>query len=228
MISKNNSKKLSYFCFSLFLGLLLSHVSALPVLGGKIQTLAADEIRENAKQFLLGELAWNTERMEIQVEYRGGDLTFPKGQLVWDFNLPGRKKRIGQVPFQLTLKQDGRILRQMRLKAQVQVTYTIFKTNHSLKRGHVLEMNDVKITEVQSRKMLRNMVWMEKNTLVARSPVLSKPTTRPKPINLLSRTPTTFVRSLILAAPATSAPRKNTNKKALSRMKKVLRNIVTP
>ena len=158
MISKNNSKKLSYFCFSLFLGLLLSLVSALPVLGGKIQILEADEIRENAKQFLLGELAWNRERLEIQVEYRGGDLTFPKGQLVWNFNLPGRKKRIGQVPFQLTLKQDGRILRQMRLKAQVQVTYTIFKTNHSLKRGHVLDMNDVEITEVQSRKMLRNMV----------------------------------------------------------------------
>ena len=158
MISNIKPKFLQYFRFSLFLGLLLSVSSALPVLGGEIQTLKADVIRENAKQFLLGELAWNPERLEIQVDYRGSDLALPKGQLVWDFNLPGRKKRVGQVPFQLTLKQNGRILRQMRLQAQVQVTYDLFKTLHSFKRGHVLEMKDVEIAQVQSKKMLRNMV----------------------------------------------------------------------
>jgi len=158
MISKHFSKVISSVGFNLFLGLLATLWSVSPVLGAEYQNVGADEIRENAKQFLLGELAWDPERLEIQVNYRGGDLSLPKGQLAWDFNLPGRKKRIGQVLFQLTLKQDGRILRQMRLQAQVQVTYNMFKTNHSLKRGHVLEMNDVEITQVQSRKMLRNMV----------------------------------------------------------------------
>ena len=158
MISKNSSKFISYFFHSIFLGLILSILGAMPVLGGEMQTIKADEIRDNAKQFLMDELAWNPERLEIQVGYRGGDLTLPKGQLNWNFNLPGRKKRIGQVPFQLTLTQEGRVLRQMRLQAQVQVTYNLFKANHSLKRGHILEMNDVEVTEVQSRKMLRNVV----------------------------------------------------------------------
>jgi len=158
MMSKIYLKILPSLCLHIFLGLLVSLGGVVPVIGAETQRVGADEILEKSKQFLLGELAWNPERLEIHVEYRGGDLRLPKGPLDWDFNLPGRKKRIGWVPFQLTLQQNGRILRQLRLQAQVQVTYDIFKAVHPLKRGHILELDDVQITQVQSRKMLRNMV----------------------------------------------------------------------
>jgi len=163
MIIKINSRILAYFCINVFLGLLVSLGSVAPVFGEGVQRVGADEIKEISKQFLLDELAWNPERLEINVEYRGEALNLPKGPLDWDFNMPGRKKRIGRVPFQLTLKQNGRVLRQMRLQAQVQVTYNLFKATRPLKRGHILELNDVEITQVKSRKMLRNMVtdWDE-------------------------------------------------------------------
>lgn len=153
---KNIIKTISHF--GLFLGLLFSLWSVSPALSEETQKINANEIRENAKQFLLDELTWGPDRMAVHIVYRGTDLVLPEGELNWNFNLPGRKNRIGQVPFQLTLKQNGRVLRQMRLKAQVEVTYELFKTTQSFKRGHILESNDVEMTQIQSSKMIRNMV----------------------------------------------------------------------
>ena len=157
MIPEDNSKLQSWFWRSL-LFLLVSLYSVGTVGGAEVQIIPADEVRVLSKQFLLDELTWDPEQLEIKIEYTGGDLTLPKGPLDWKFNLPGRKKRIGQVSFHLTLKQDGRVLRHIRVQAQVKVTYNLFKTTKQLKRGHVFEINDVESIQVQSLRFLRNKI----------------------------------------------------------------------
>jgi len=142
----------------LLLTFLMVLLYGLPGFGGELQKITANEIRIQSQEFLTDELSWASDRLDIKIEYRGGDLTLPKGSLDWSFNLPGRKNRIGQVPFQLTLKQDGRILRQLKLQAQVRVTYNLYKTTKPLKRGHTFDLNDVESFQFQSKRLLRNKI----------------------------------------------------------------------
>lgn len=158
MISNNNIKSLPYFGVSLLFILWFTLVSVGAVWGAEVQKIGADQVRDLSKQFLLDELTWDQERLAIKIEYRGGDLILPKGPLDWNFKLPGRKNRIGRVPFQLTLQQDGRIIRQIRLQATIQVTYNLFKTTKQLQRGHIFDLNDVKSIQVHSKILLRNKI----------------------------------------------------------------------
>ncbi len=133
-------------------------VSVGAVWGAEVQKIGADQVRDLSKQFLLDELTWSQERLQIKIEYRGGDLILPKGSLNWNFKLPGRKNRIGRVPFHLTLKQNGRVLRQIRLQAIIQVTYNLYRTTKQLQRGHIFNLNDVKRIQVHSKILLRNKI----------------------------------------------------------------------
>jgi len=158
MISNNNIKSLPYFGVSLLFILWFTLVSVGAVWGAEVQKIGADQVRDLSKQFLLDELTWSQERLQIKIEYRGGDLILPKGSLNWNFKLPGRKNRIGRVPFHLTLKQNGRVLRQIRLQAIIQVTYNLYRTTKQLQRGHIFNLNDVKRIQVHSKILLRNKI----------------------------------------------------------------------
>ena len=158
MISNNNIKSLPYFGVSLLFILWFTLVSVGAVWGAEVQKIGADQVRDLSKHFLLDELTWSQERLQIKIEYRGGDLILPKGSLNWNFKLPGRKNRIGRVPFHLTLKQNGRVLRQIRLQAIIQVTYNLYRTTKQLQRGHIFNLNDVKRIQVHSKILLRNKI----------------------------------------------------------------------
>ena len=158
MTPENFKNKISGYGLKLFWVSMMVLLSGTPGFGGETQKISANEIRIQSQDFLMNELSWDTDRLEIKIEYRGGDLTLPKGFLDWNFNLPGRKNRIGQVPFHLTLKQNGRTLRQIRLQAQVRVTYNLYKTTKPLKRGHAFDLNDVESFQFQSKRLLRNKI----------------------------------------------------------------------
>ena len=72
------------------------------------------------------------------------------------------------------------------------------------------------------------MVWMEKKTLVAWSPVFAKPMTNPNPISLLARTPLTLTRSLIRAASDDAVPTAEDINIVINRIEKTLRIPLSP
>lgn len=122
------------------------------------QVIKAETIRENAHRFLLRELAWGPNRMNLDVEYKGGDVKVPKGPVEFDFRLPGSKNRAGKVPFSLMIRVDKIVKHRARLDANVEVIYDVVQTTESLERGHIISEGDVELVQIPSMRPMRNIM----------------------------------------------------------------------
>ena len=139
------------------IGLLLLGLVA-PGVAKKTQTIKAGEIREKAIQFLNGTLAWRPDQMELFVTYKNGDMVLPAGTIHFDFQLPGRKNRVGKVPFTLLVKVDGTIRKRARLDAEVTVIYDVIQTTQHLSRGHIISEEDIESVRIKSNRLMRNVL----------------------------------------------------------------------
>lgn len=133
-------------------------VWAVPGFAKKTQTLKAEEIHKKANDFLLQTLSWRPDQMEMSVDYKAGDLVIPEGSVDLDFQLPGRKNRVGRVPFSLLVKVDGIVRQRTRLDAEIEVIYDVIKTTQNLPRGHIITEDDIEATRVNSKRLLRNVI----------------------------------------------------------------------
>jgi len=127
----NNYKKHFWNLFvlsSLMVVLILA--GATPALAKKTQTIKAAEIQKRANDFLMQTLSWRPDQIELFVNYKAGDMKLPEGLIDYDFQLPGRKNRVGKVPFSLLVKVDGVVRKRARLDADITVIYDVIKTTH--------------------------------------------------------------------------------------------------
>lgn len=115
-------------------------------------------IEQEGKKFLKNTLQWEQNRMEVDVVYEGKPTFIPQGKVTLQYKLPGNKKRVGRVPFMGFVKVDGIIKKRLRLYANVKVTYDIFRSVRSLKRGHVIQPGDVELVTLRSDKIMRNII----------------------------------------------------------------------
>ncbi len=157
MITKQNIT--SFFKVALW-GLMVSLILvwASPVLAKKTQTLKATKIQKEAHDFLLSTLSWRPDQMELLVKYKAGDLELPEGVVDLDFQMPGRKNRVGRVPFSLLIKVDGVVRQRARLDAEIEVIYDVVKTTQNLPRGHIITEDDIETARVNSNRLMRNVV----------------------------------------------------------------------
>jgi flagella basal body P-ring formation protein FlgA len=130
---------------------------------GQILKVAA--IEKTGKDFMFDTLQWDKDRLEIKVIYEGKRILLPQGNVTFDCKLPGRKRRIGRVHFLCLIKMDGEIKKRLRLYADVKVAYDIYRPIRSLKRGHVIQPEDVKLTQLKSDHVLRNIISEEADIL---------------------------------------------------------------
>lgn len=120
--------------------------------------LPKEIIEQEGKKFLKNTLLWEQDRMEIDVVYEGKSPLIPQGNVTLQYKLPGNKRRVGRVPFMGFVKVDGIIKKRLRLYANVKVTYDVFRSVRSLKRGHVIQSGDVELVILKSDKILRNII----------------------------------------------------------------------
>lgn len=128
------------------------------VLARGTQALTMETIEQEGLKFMQNTLPWDRDRMQIKVVYEGKSLLLPKGHLTLDYKLPGQKKRVGRVPFIGLVKVDGIIKKRLRMVANVTVAYDVFRSVRSLKRGHVIQHQDVELVRVESNKLMRNII----------------------------------------------------------------------
>ena len=63
------------------------------------------------------------------------------------------------------VKVDGIIKKRLRLVANVTVAYDVFRSVRSLKRGHVIQHQDVELIRVESNKLMRNIISDESDLI---------------------------------------------------------------
>ena len=157
----------SLILYTAFLmGWVFTYVSPAPqVLARGTQVLAMETVAQEGQKFMQNTLPWDPDRMQIKVVYEGKSLLLPKGHLTLDYKLPGQKKRVGRVPFIGLVKVDGIIKKRLRLVANVTVAYDVFRSVRSLKRGHVIQHQDVELIRVESNKLMRNIISDESDLI---------------------------------------------------------------
>lgn len=126
------------------------------------QVLEVEDIEKIGLDFMLDSLEWDKDRLDVKVSYEGNKIRIPKGNIKFDCKLPGRKNRIGRVHFLCLIKVAGEPKKRLRLYADVKVAYDIYRPIQSLKMGHVIQLEDVELTQLRSDHILRNIVSDEK------------------------------------------------------------------
>lgn len=143
----------------IFLGtlILVSALSGKPAWAAG-QLLTIKTIEQTGREFILNALHWDKERVELKVIYEGKDVIIPRGNRVLDCKMPGGKKRIGRVQFMCFVKVDGLTKKRLRLIAQINLRYNIFRSTRSLKRGKIIQPQDVEMVRMKSDRVIRNLV----------------------------------------------------------------------
>ena len=121
------------------------------------RVLSVEDISEYGQEFMMNTLQWDLNRVEMQVVYEGKDIKVPTEGMTFDCKLPGSKKRIGRVHFMCFIKIDGIKKKNLRLHADIKVSYDVYKSIHSLKAGHIIKDSDVQIERIKSDQILRNV-----------------------------------------------------------------------
>ncbi|NIY14952.1 MAG: flagellar basal body P-ring formation protein FlgA, partial [Nitrospinaceae bacterium] len=129
------------------------------------QVIDKMEIREQAEAYLVGKLDWAKDRLNVRVEVPGKDIVVPHGEVNLQYRLPGGTRRVGRIPFILMVKVDGAIRKKVRLFANISIAYNIYRARHSLPRGHIVKSGDVEMAQIQSDRILRNVVSDRKNIM---------------------------------------------------------------
>ena len=138
-------------------------------------------IRQEAKEFVINQLEWDPDRVDVDINYTGKKAILPPGKVTWSFKLPGQKRRIGKVPFMAFIKVNDRVAKRIRLDAHITLTYELYRAVRPLKRGQVLQPHDIELATVKTDRKLRNIITRKDelighrliHTLEAGEPVLN-------------------------------------------------------
>ena len=152
MINKYKNKR---FTILLAAGLLLITTSISWAKSEKPIVVTAEEIRERAENFLINNLDWPPESMDIKVNYKAKDLLLQEGDLLLDFNMRNNSRAIGRIPLTVTVKLNDKFIKRLRVDAKVGVYQDVVKTVNSIQRGDVVGVSDVIVERTRSEKILK-------------------------------------------------------------------------
>ncbi len=150
-----NKRKKKYFTFLIALGLFLITASITWAKSEKPIVITAEEIRERAENFLMNNLDWPPESMDIKVRYEAKDILFKEGELHLDFNMRKNSRAIGRIPLTVQVKLNDKTIRRLRVDARVGVYQDVVKTVNSIPRGNVISASDVIVERTRSEKIFK-------------------------------------------------------------------------
>ena len=152
-----NKRKKKYFTLLIALGLFLITASISWAKSEKPIVITAEEIRERAENFLMNNLDWPPESMDIKVRYEAKDLSFKEGNLSLVFDMRKNSRAIGRIPLTVQVKLNDKFIRRLRVDAKVGVYQDVVKTVNSIQRGNVISESDVIIERTRSEKIFKNV-----------------------------------------------------------------------
>jgi flagellar basal body P-ring formation protein FlgA len=152
-----NKKKLKIFLI-LFIGVYLTLTCELFVNASDTQIIKANEIENNAINHLIKELPWKRESLDINVFYRGSDITLPSGKKELIYRIMGSNQRAGRIPMILEIRIDDQFKKRIRLDTKVLVSQKVIKTLRAVRRGEILSNNEITVETIQTERPLKNAI----------------------------------------------------------------------
>ncbi len=149
------SSSIKYFVLHLALawGLVLSPLSHAAT--GEGQFLSQEEIVLQGKAFIVDQLPWDADRMEVEVSFKGKGLTLPPGAMELKFELQERASKFGYMPLTLRVTVNGETQKVIRLKATAAVYEDVVALNSDSRKGNILTVGDLKLLRVKKTPSLR-------------------------------------------------------------------------
>ncbi len=151
-----NPWRLSIFIFSLVTGFWIM-VGSGPASASSSQVLTPERITMEARKFLFKKLPWKEEDLEVTIRYEGGKVKLPRGRLQLDFKMPRQTARAGRVPISLKVRVNGVFVRGIRMRADVFVAHDVVRTTHAIRRGEIIENEDVVVERVSTDRPLQRV-----------------------------------------------------------------------
>ncbi len=137
----------------------LLFLSAQPAIAEESQVLTGEVVAEAARIFLLQEMDWDPNDVEVSIDYSGKALDLPEGKMKLEFQLAGKRRPIGRAPLSLVVRVDGEMKRKIWLNANVKVFFDVVQTTRPVPRNRVLTSGDVEIVRVMSSRPMRNIIY---------------------------------------------------------------------
>lgn len=153
-MNKKNRKK--WFVFLIGIGFLVITASTSWANTENTKTITSQEVRESAENYLINQLDWNPESMDIQINYEASNLKVPEGKLLLEYAKINNTRGIGRIPLTLLVKVDGKFIKRLRVNAKVGVYQDVVKTVNSLRRGNVIGESDIVIERTRTERLIRN------------------------------------------------------------------------
>ncbi len=149
--------KNKFFGLFLVLGFVLITSSIGWAKPDKTRIVTSQEIIASAENYLINNLDWDPESIDISIKYQGKDLELPEGKLFLDFGKTNNPRGIGRIPLTVLVKVDDKFIKRLRVNANVAVYQDVIKTINSLQRGSVIGTSDVVIERTRTERMLRDI-----------------------------------------------------------------------
>ncbi|MBT6030487.1 MAG: SAF domain-containing protein, partial [Crocinitomicaceae bacterium] len=122
------------------------------------QLLTADEIEKGAVNHLEKSLPWKKDSLEINVYYKGKDITLPPGKKELIYKTMGSHQKAGRIPMYLEIRVNNNFQKKIRLNSRVLVSQEVIKTTRNVRKGDILSNDDIHVETIQTERPWKNAI----------------------------------------------------------------------
>jgi flagella basal body P-ring formation protein FlgA len=120
------------------------------------QILTVEEIEQGAVDQLVSILPWDRELLEINIDYKGGDVTLPPGTKKLIYKARTNNTNAGRIPLILRIKVDDTFQKVIRINSRVLVSQEVIKTIRPVRRGEMFSEDNIQLETIQTERPWKN------------------------------------------------------------------------
>ncbi len=122
------------------------------------QILTADEIEKGAVEHLEKKMPWEKDSIEINVYYKGEDITLPPGKKELIYKTIGSNQKAGRIPLYLEIRVNDNFQKKIRLNSRVLVSQEVIKTTRPVRKGDILSNEDIHLETIKTERPWKNAI----------------------------------------------------------------------
>jgi flagellar basal body P-ring formation protein FlgA len=120
------------------------------------QVLTVEEIEQGAVDQLASILPWDRELLEINIDYRGGDITLPPGTKKLTYKARTNNTNAGRIPLILKIIVDDTFQKVIRINSRVSVSQEVVKTTRQVRKGERLSNDNIELVSIQTERPVKD------------------------------------------------------------------------
>lgn len=133
-----------------------SEVKSVRAMDGQI--LPVEKIKQGALEYVSSQIPWSQEDVDLNINYKGGDISLPSGKISLQYKIPGKTIRPGRVPLTADVLVNRKFQKRLRLNASILVYHEVIKVTRPVRRHEILKEEDLSVERVKLDRMNNGLV----------------------------------------------------------------------